>query len=255
MAKLKALIEERGMKQSWLAKKIGVAEPTLSRWITGHVPVPDEYVQPLADIFHVGPEEVRNGHPKPRGRPPKNRQDEVYGEASKTRKLVAVPTLMPVIPSAADTEDVPFYRELRPAAGKGGILDRETMPVEDWIPVPKTALKPRGNWFVFEVEGTSMAGLKLREGDLVVCREEIEPPSGKVVIATHDGRFLIKLFEKRIGSPSVLVSVPGDGDTATYNDIEIVAGQTWIHAVVAWRMESVDQLVKRARRKKFKTKK
>lgn len=76
MTKLKDLIEARGLKNKWVAQQIGVAEETFSRWVNGHVAVPDDKLQPLADLLHCSPEQIRNGKPKKRGRPRKHPEKE-----------------------------------------------------------------------------------------------------------------------------------------------------------------------------------
>ncbi|MBA7691032.1 hypothetical protein ES703_99570 [subsurface metagenome] len=42
MTKLGRILKERGIKQKWLAEKIGVSEATVSNWVKGrHTPQPE----------------------------------------------------------------------------------------------------------------------------------------------------------------------------------------------------------------------
>lgn len=217
-----------------IAHVLGVRPKHISRRITK-----DEFIEMLDDNQ---PHHLEPAKPSP---------EDIYGKApAAARKVLVIPAMPPLIPGAGDTVNLPFYSELRPAAGKGAILDREHMEPEEWIPVPAAALKPAGHWFVVDISGDSMSSI-LKDGDRVACREEPEPKSGQVVVATHDGGIVVKLYEKRVGQPDLLVSMPEDGDEP-HPDIECVPGQTFVHAVVVWRLENIEQAVKRKRRQKAK---
>jgi len=50
---LETLIDERGIKRSWLAQRMAVNRSTVTRWAQGKIPVPVERVQELARLTGI----------------------------------------------------------------------------------------------------------------------------------------------------------------------------------------------------------
>jgi transcriptional regulator with XRE-family HTH domain len=50
---LRTLIDDRGLRQDWIADKLGVSEATFSRWVTGRAEVPIGKVTQFADVLGV----------------------------------------------------------------------------------------------------------------------------------------------------------------------------------------------------------
>ncbi len=62
MRKLKQLITDKGLKQYWIAMQLGIAESTLSWWVTGRSEPTPEQLQNLANLLNVTvPEICDNG--------------------------------------------------------------------------------------------------------------------------------------------------------------------------------------------------
>jgi transcriptional regulator with XRE-family HTH domain len=40
---LKAILEERGIKQTWVAEKLGIKKSQVNQWVKGVNPIPDKY--------------------------------------------------------------------------------------------------------------------------------------------------------------------------------------------------------------------
>lgn len=48
---LKSIIQERGIKQSWIAEKLGVTRALINQWVQGTTPVPDKHKIELKRIL------------------------------------------------------------------------------------------------------------------------------------------------------------------------------------------------------------
>ncbi|MBD3337089.1 MAG: transcriptional repressor LexA [Candidatus Eisenbacteria bacterium] len=70
---------------------------------------------------------------------------------------------------------------------------------ENWeamLPVDARGFRS-GADFALRVQGDSMSGAGILEGDLVVVRGETEPASGEIVVAMLDGETTVKRFRRR----------------------------------------------------------
>jgi transcriptional regulator with XRE-family HTH domain len=55
---LKELLREKGLKQKWLADKLGVSEVTLSHWVKGKSFPNSEHVERICEILNVPTERL-----------------------------------------------------------------------------------------------------------------------------------------------------------------------------------------------------
>lgn len=61
MTKLRKLLKKKGLKQKYIAKKLGVSEVSVSNWVRGeHLPLP-KYILKLTLLLNVPIEELING--------------------------------------------------------------------------------------------------------------------------------------------------------------------------------------------------
>ena len=51
-------LEARGIRQTWLAEQLGVKAWTVTRWKTGHTPVPDHIVRRSCELLGLPYETV-----------------------------------------------------------------------------------------------------------------------------------------------------------------------------------------------------
>lgn len=70
--------------------------------------------------------------------------------------------------------------------------------IERRIPVPAD-WTGSGVYFALRVEGDSMTGAGIREGDLVIVRQQSVAEDGQIVVATLDGQTTVKRIERRGG--------------------------------------------------------
>lgn len=50
---LATIIDERGLKRSWIAQKIGVSRSAVTRWADGDWPIPPKRAAQLAELLDV----------------------------------------------------------------------------------------------------------------------------------------------------------------------------------------------------------
>lgn len=55
---LQALMKSHGRRQSELADRLGVSEPSVSRWARRDADIPARYIQPIADFLGVPASDV-----------------------------------------------------------------------------------------------------------------------------------------------------------------------------------------------------
>ena len=116
-----------------------------------------------------------------------------------------------VVPDAAIT--VPLVGSI--AAGRP-ILAEEN--VDDELPLPST-LVGHGTLFALRVQGESMIGAAIRDGDTVVVRKQPVAENGEIVAALIDGEATVKEYRLRDGHAELVPHNPLfeviDADRAT----------------------------------------
>lgn len=61
---LKELLKAKGLKQKWLANKIGVSEVTVSNWCAGKSVPREEHLRELSKLLNVPMKNILNQRPK-----------------------------------------------------------------------------------------------------------------------------------------------------------------------------------------------
>jgi DNA polymerase V len=105
-------------------------------------------------------------------------------------------------------------------------------PADDYVEARidlNLALIPRPlSTFFMRVSGDAMAGDGILDGDLLVIDRSLEARPGLVVVATHDGAFIVRRLEGRRGSATGRL-VASDGLSAP---IALVEGEAELWGVV-----------------------
>jgi repressor LexA len=91
------------------------------------------------------------------------------------------------------TTNVPLVGRI---AADRPILSEES--IEDIVPLPRY-LVGEGTLFLLKVTGDSMINALIRDGDLVVVRQQQEVDNGDIVAAMIDGETTVKTFERAHG--------------------------------------------------------
>jgi len=71
--------------------------------------------------------------------------------------------------------------------------------VEDRIDLNQHLIRHKEATFFLRVQGDSMLGAGIHDGDLLVVDRALEPVDGKIVIAVLDGELTVKRLERRAG--------------------------------------------------------
>jgi transcriptional regulator with XRE-family HTH domain len=53
------LLEDRGIRPSWVARKIGIDPAAVTRWSKGQNPIPQHRLEAMAALLDVEPESLR----------------------------------------------------------------------------------------------------------------------------------------------------------------------------------------------------
>lgn len=85
----------------------------------------------------------------------------------------------------------------------GSVVAGFPSPAEQYLEPPLDlnellVKRPAATYFV-RVEGDSMVGKGIYDGDLLVVDRSLDPKDGDVVIANIDGEFTVKTLRKKIG--------------------------------------------------------
>ena len=56
---LRRVLHERGIKQHWLARQLGVSDGVISYWCRGERPIPQETVAVIAKLLKVAQRDIK----------------------------------------------------------------------------------------------------------------------------------------------------------------------------------------------------
>ena len=78
----------------------------------------------------------------------------------------------------------------------------------DQLDLNAALIRNRSATFFLRVQGESMVGAGIHEGDLILVDRSLRPQSGKIVIASLNGDMLIRRFEKTFNKMRLLPETP-----------------------------------------------
>ncbi len=94
--------------------------------------------------------------------------------------------------------------------------------IEDYISIEKSKIKPGFDYFILRAEGDSMNLAGIKDGDLVLCRQQVKADTGDRVVALLGDNVTIKMYDKRDGHRILLPKstnknhlpiIPDEGDS------------------------------------------
>jgi repressor LexA len=71
--------------------------------------------------------------------------------------------------------------------------------IEEFVPLPRSFVRSE-NVFMLQVEGDSMIGAGIHDGDLVLVRQQETADNGDIVVALIDDEATVKTFYKEEGA-------------------------------------------------------
>ena len=187
--RLKTLRHTTGLTQVELGRKLGIAQRTVAGYESGHRTPPSDIIGKMADIFGVS-------------------TDYLYGRAELNEDYKPPQKEDSLLKELKDQLVQQTLREVREAYGKTGMFPVPMSPVpllgtipagipaerdflhEETIMVP--AEWKRGELRALRVQGDSMTGFGIEEGDIVVIRLAEAADPGEVVVVLHEGRNTLK---------------------------------------------------------------
>ncbi|WP_084404265.1 helix-turn-helix domain-containing protein [Flavobacterium tegetincola] len=57
---LKEILKTKGVKQKWLASKVGVSEVTVSNWVKEKTVPSQKHLDKLCEVLNISPKEIIN---------------------------------------------------------------------------------------------------------------------------------------------------------------------------------------------------
>ncbi len=111
------------------------------------------------------------------------------------------------------------------AKRSGSVVAGFPSPAEQYLEPPLDlnellVKRPAATYFV-RVEGDSMVGAGIRDGDLLVVDRSLRPADGDVIIASVDGDFTVKTLRLGNGERGMGNGMRGNGEWGTGNGGEI----------------------------------
>ena len=118
---------------------------------------------------------------------------------------------------AGGLQEIPLYGSI-PA----GFAEEAIQEAEQTVRMDLAALgiQPKGPTFFLRVQGDSMEGARIFNGDLALL-ERVEPRSGQVVAALIDGESTLKTYVVRRGVPYLRPENPKYPDLIPARDLQI----------------------------------
>ena len=120
----------------------------------------------------------------------------------------------------------------------GSVVAGFPSPAEQYLEPPLDlnellVRRPAATYFV-RVEGDSMVGAGISDGDLLVVDRSLRPADGDVIIASVDGDFTVKTLRLGNGEWGTGNGMRGNGEWGTGNggEIRLVAANPKYHDIV-----------------------
>jgi len=114
------------------------------------------------------------------------------------------------IPEAANDSEIPFVGKIAAGNPIMALQDDNAM-----ISVPPNMMG-RGDHFALEIEGESMTGVGILDGDIVVVRKADTARNGQIVVALVDGEEATLKTLKKSGQQVELIAENPDYPTRTF---------------------------------------
>lgn len=209
--RIRELREEQNLKQSELAKILGVRQNTLSTWETGRYEPDNEMLQKIAEYFHVSVDYILMNTPL---------RSMTTTQIDTMRMVRLVRTVEQMALSQFD-ETLDYAN--RVIAGQGpksesiiripvlgsvpaGIPLEAIEDILDWEEIPASMCTGGKEYFALEVKGDSMWPDYL-EGDVVIVRKSPTCESGDICVVYVNG-YDATLKQVRIGVDGSLTTIP-----------------------------------------------
>lgn len=172
MNRIKEVLEEKGVKQTWLAEKLEKSYNMVNSYVQNRRQPSLDDLYKIAKILGV---DVRDLLDKDALN--KKAEDKVEDE---TNENAVIPT---------KTINIPLLGSI--ACGTP-ILAIENIEAE--IPVSVELMKGSNKYFLLRAKGNSMNEVGINDGDLVLVKKQFTAENGNIIVALIDDEAMIKEF-------------------------------------------------------------
>jgi repressor LexA len=165
---IKEILEEKGVKQTWLADKLGKSYNMINSYVQNRRQPSIDDLFRIAEILNVDPKELLDNKKK------------------KEAKIIQLEN------SHAETTKIPILG--RVACG-APIFAEEN--IEAYISVSNELLNSSNKYFILRASGDSMDESGINDGDLVLIKQQQTANNGDRVVALIDEEATIKELQKK----------------------------------------------------------
>ena len=165
---IKEILEEKGVKQTWLADKLGKSYNMINSYVQNRRQPSIDDLFRIAEILNVDPKELLDNKKK------------------KEAKIIQLEN------SHAETTKIPILG--RVACG-APIFAEEN--IEAYISVSNELLNSYNKYFILRASGDSMDESGINDGDLVLIKQQQTANNGDRVVALIDEEATIKELQKK----------------------------------------------------------
>jgi len=166
MNRIKEIIEEKGIKQTWLAEKLGKSYNMMNSYVQNRRQPKLDVLYKIAEILGVEARELLILQEDQKDDSDNNNDGDV--------------TKVPVVGKVSC--GLPIYAEEN---------------INTYVSISKQIAKPQNNYFILYAEGDSMNQAGINSGDMVLIKQQPSANNGDLVVALIDDEATIKEFNKR----------------------------------------------------------
>lgn len=171
MNRIKEILEQKGVKQTWLADRLGKSYNMINSYVQNRRQPSIEDLFKIAEILSVDAKELLDIYKKKETKIILLNPDEGLPEQTvKVPLLGSVPCGTPI-----------FAQE----------------NIEAYIPVSTQFIKPSNKYFILKASGDSMNKAGINDGDLVLIKQQQVAQNGDRIVALIDDEATIKEFHKK----------------------------------------------------------
>lgn len=204
ISRIKYLMREMGVKQVQFAQRIGVDTSNLSKYLNGHMPLSDSFLNRLVVNLGISKEWLLEGTDLPFGKTPVNFD---AGEG----RLALMGFGNNTTPVGTPVYDVDATAGT--SSGRNDLFSSEN--IVGWVNLPNVSPNCR----IVRVSGDSMAPV-IQDGDFVAVRELSNPNQiywGQIYIVQLDDYRLVK-YVRRHTDPNMVVL---RSENPNYDDMDV----------------------------------
>ena len=171
MNRIKEILEEKGVKQTWLADRLGKSYNMINSYVQNIRQPSIEDLFKIAEILNVGAKELLDVDKKK-----ETKVINLNTDTGLSEQTVKIPLLGSV---ACGT---PIFAQEN---------------IETYIPVSTQFIKPTNKYFILKASGDSMNEAGINDGDLVLVKQQQVANDKDLVVALIDDEATIKEFHKK----------------------------------------------------------